>query len=48
MEKQKHVFSLIFPPDIWTRIKTLAERNRRPITQEILLAILAHLEREGA
>jgi hypothetical protein len=44
---EKHRFTLILPLNIWERIKTLAERNRRPATQEIIIAILEYLKREG-
>lgn len=44
--KDKHKFTLIIPAAIWERIKALAAHNRRPITQEIILAIIEHLERE--
>lgn len=39
----KHRFNLVLPSDIWTRLKALAEKNRRAVTQEIIIAILAHL-----
>ncbi len=39
-----HRFNLVLPVAIWQRIKALAKRNRRPVTQEIILAILAHLD----
>ena len=44
----KHRFTLIMPVAIWKRLKALAERNRRPITQEIIIAIEERLEREKA
>lgn len=40
----KHRFPLMLPRDIWERIKALAARSRRPVTQEIILAIEEHLE----
>ena len=44
----KHRFPLYLPADLWQRIKALAERNRRAVTQEIILAIEAWLERHEA
>ncbi len=44
----KHKFTIHIPVEIWERLKRLAERNRRPITQEIILAVLERLKREGA
>jgi len=39
----KHRLNLLLPIDIWQRIKALAERNRRPVTQEIIRALELHL-----
>jgi len=43
----KHRFPLILPKDLFERIKTLARQNRRPITQEIIIAIEKHLADPG-
>ncbi|MCJ7529801.1 MAG: hypothetical protein MUO64_02055 [Anaerolineales bacterium] len=45
---EKHRLNLLLPFEIWRRIKALAEKNRRPVTQEIILAILERLTREEA
>jgi len=47
MEKPIHRFNLSVSLHLWQRIQALARRNRRPITQEILLAIEEHLARAG-
>lgn len=39
----KHRFVLALPLHIWEAIKALAARQRRPITQEIIIAIEKHL-----
>lgn len=44
----KHRFHLILPTDLWQRIQTLALRNRRPVTQEIIIAIEDHLDADEA
>lgn len=43
MSEPKHRFTLILPVWLWEKIKSLAKRNRRPITQEMLLAIEEHI-----
>ena len=43
---QKHRFALMLPIHLWERIKDMASRNRRPVTQEIILAIERHVEKE--
>lgn len=40
----KHRFHLILSRELWERIKAIASRNRRPVTQEIILAIEEHLD----
>ena len=45
MSEPKHRFNLIMPLRLWERIKDLASRNRRPITQEIILAIENRLDK---
>lgn len=39
MDTKKHRFHLILPMALWERIKALAARNRRAVTQEIIIAI---------
>lgn len=46
MHMDKHRFHLVLPNDVWQRLKALAKRNRRPITQEIIIAILARLRED--
>jgi len=36
-----------FPPALRLAIESLAERNRRPLTTEILIAVEEHLRRSG-
>lgn len=40
----KHRFNLLLPGELWRRIHGLALHNRRPVTQEILIAIEKHVE----
>ena len=40
----KHRFPLYLPIELWQRVQSLAKRNRRPVTQEIILAIEAWLD----
>ena len=40
---EKHRFNLHVPRDLWQEIKELANRHRRSITQEILIAIEKHI-----
>jgi hypothetical protein len=42
-----HPFRLMLPVTIWKQIKASANINRRPITQEILIAVEEYLERKG-
>jgi hypothetical protein len=42
----KHRFPLYLPKDLWQRIAAVAKRNRRAVTQEIILAIEAWLIRQ--
>jgi len=39
----KHKFPLLLPQNLWLRLKALASRNRRPITQEIIIALEGHI-----
>lgn len=43
----KHRFQLFLPADVWKAIAALAKRNRRPVTQEIIIAIEDHLDANG-
>jgi hypothetical protein len=47
MNQQKHRFTLMVPLDLWNRIKALVKRTRRAATQEIILAIEEHLDKEA-
>ena len=40
-------FNLVMPLDVWKRIKKLAEREHRSVTQQIVVAIIAALETAG-
>ena len=42
----KHRFQMLLPKELWERLKALAQRNRRPIAQETIIAIERHLETE--
>jgi len=45
---EKHRLHLLIPSALWERVKALAARNRRPSTQEVIIAIERHLEEEDA
>ena len=47
MTQQKHRFTLMLPLDLWNRIKALVKHTRRAVTQEILLAVEEHLDKEA-
>ena len=47
MIEPKHRFHLYIPMELWSRIKALVKRTRRPVTQEILLAVEEHLDKEA-
>jgi len=47
MNEPKHRFNLILPMELWNRIKALVKRTRRAVTQEVILAIEEHLDKEA-
>ena len=47
MNQQKHRFTLMLPMELWNRIKALVKRTRRAVTQEVILAIEEHLDKEA-
>jgi hypothetical protein len=41
-----HRFNFAVPVKVWKKIKALADSNRRPVTQEVLIAVEEYLERK--
>jgi len=37
----------MLPMELWNRIKALVKRTRRAVTQEVILAIEEHLDKEA-
>lgn len=41
----KHHFQLVLASELWERLKALARRNRRPISEEARIAIEDHVDK---
>lgn len=42
----KHRFQLVLPVELWERLKALAQRNRRTVTEETKIAIEKHVAQQ--
>lgn len=46
--KQKAQLTVRVPDDVWNRLKSLAEKNDRNVTQEVRRAVRLYLENNNA